>query len=318
MASPTTKVSFSGHETFPLRTTWLKKAYDGVRKEPSAFSDDDAMVRFGVGKNMVRSMRHWALACGILAEDPEATSVQKAALKPTPLGERLFADDGWDPYMEDPATVWLLHWQLASTPQRATTWYYAFNLLPRVEFTKPELVEWLTLWVEGRRVRASANSLRRDVDCFVRTYVPLQPTRTVPLEDTLACPLTELDLIRELRTSGALLLERSERVTLPDELIAFALCEFLKRRSETAHTLALEEIAFAEGSPGHVFALTEEALLHRFERLDRITDGALAFDETAGLRHVIISELPDPLKFLEAYYQRAQTYALASGEAARA
>ena len=48
---------FSGHETFPLRQLWLRKAYDAVTEtvEPaqrSVFSGEDAIVRFGVGKNM--------------------------------------------------------------------------------------------------------------------------------------------------------------------------------------------------------------------------------------------------------------------------
>ena len=53
---------FSGHETFPLRFGWLKKAYDAV--EPSKAQDEQqnpfktgGIAKFGVGKNMVASMR---------------------------------------------------------------------------------------------------------------------------------------------------------------------------------------------------------------------------------------------------------------------
>ena len=58
----------SGHETFPLRYGWLKKAFDAVSAaeesglDRSIFLADDAIARFGVGKNMVASMRHWAVA----------------------------------------------------------------------------------------------------------------------------------------------------------------------------------------------------------------------------------------------------------------
>ena len=51
---------FSGHETFPLRQMWLKKAFDEsierglIRK--STFSDENAIASFGVGKNMVASI----------------------------------------------------------------------------------------------------------------------------------------------------------------------------------------------------------------------------------------------------------------------
>ena len=75
MVSP---YSFSGHETFPLRLNWLKKAVSVVNDKSTVFQSDEAIVKFGVGKNMVRSIRHWGLATeviesidgGILARDP--------------------------------------------------------------------------------------------------------------------------------------------------------------------------------------------------------------------------------------------------------
>ena len=51
--------SFSGHETFPFRYTWMKKGVDTVRDDPTIFADDSATITLGVGKNMVRSIRHW-------------------------------------------------------------------------------------------------------------------------------------------------------------------------------------------------------------------------------------------------------------------
>src|SRR3546814_12368960 len=68
------RLQFAGHETFPLRYGWLKKAYDAVVEAcaldeaagASVFNDDIAIARFGVGKNMVLSMRHWALSVEVL------------------------------------------------------------------------------------------------------------------------------------------------------------------------------------------------------------------------------------------------------------
>lgn len=310
MTTASEKLSFSGHETFPLRSTWLSKAFAALVKDPDVFNQEDAMVRLGVGKNMVRSMRHWSLACGMAEEDLEGAAGVRGGLRVTPLGHAVFSKDGWDPYLEDPGTLWLLHWQLASTPLRSSTWYYAFNLLPKTEFTKEELTQWLLRWAEGRSSRVSENSLRRDVDCFARTYVATKPTRTVPLEDVLACPLTELGLLRELKTSASFILDRGDHITLPNALVAYALCEFLGRRQHRAHTLALEEVAFAEGGPGRVFALSEEALLYRFEQLEAATDGALSFDETAGLRQVIVHEVPEPMDVLSRYFEQSKATAL--------
>ena len=79
----------SGHETFPLRHGWLKKAFDAVREEQrgcrSIFNADDAIAWFGVGKNMVSSIRHWARAARVIREDKVDRS-----LYPTELGIMLF------------------------------------------------------------------------------------------------------------------------------------------------------------------------------------------------------------------------------------
>ena len=71
----------SGHETFPIRYGWLKKAFDRVwetedqRDNREVFSGSDAIARFGVGKNMVSSMRHWAKAAGMIKDAPGANGL---------------------------------------------------------------------------------------------------------------------------------------------------------------------------------------------------------------------------------------------------
>ena len=48
------KISFTGHDTFPLRHGWLEKAYYAVEKNNiNPFSTDDAIIDLCVGKNMV-------------------------------------------------------------------------------------------------------------------------------------------------------------------------------------------------------------------------------------------------------------------------
>ena len=149
--------AFSGHQSFPFRYPWLKKGVDGIRADPRIFGADDAMVRFGVGKNMVSSMRHWGLALGVLQEPPNVPGNRGRVLEPTDLGNALFNDAGWDPFLEDPGTLWLLHWQLVSQPHKATTWC---NQYPGVEFTRQDLVTQVeTLARQQAWARISSASL---------------------------------------------------------------------------------------------------------------------------------------------------------------
>ena len=124
---------FSGHETFPLRQLWLRKAYDQIRThQPSApkstFSDEESIVRFGVGKNMVNAIRHWSVACGFMQEDSEGGYV------PTALAIQIFGR--LDPYSEHPTTAWLLHWNLAGIGTRSMTWWWLFNCVPQQTFDR--------------------------------------------------------------------------------------------------------------------------------------------------------------------------------------
>ena len=93
------------------RHGWLAKAVDAVQKDAGASNSEDAMVDLGVGKNMVRSIRYWALATGVLAETPASRG---ASLYVTELGKLLFDEEsGVDRFNEDPNTLWLIHWKLS-------------------------------------------------------------------------------------------------------------------------------------------------------------------------------------------------------------
>ena len=97
----TNKYIFSGHESFPCKTLWLKKGYDFVIQGKD-FNSSEAVIDLGVGKNMVAAIRFWLRVFGICEND-----------QLTWLGNYLFNDEnGKDKYLEDLATLWLLHFHL--------------------------------------------------------------------------------------------------------------------------------------------------------------------------------------------------------------
>ena len=60
---------FARHETFHPRWGWLKKGFEAVSQESTIFLAEDAPVKLGVGKNMVRSLRYWCSAFKIIDEN---------------------------------------------------------------------------------------------------------------------------------------------------------------------------------------------------------------------------------------------------------
>lgn len=301
-------VSFSGHETFPFRYGWLKKGIDAVTQDPTIFSSEQAMTEMGVGKNMVRSIRHWCLAAGLIREDSGANAV-RGQLIATILGKKLFADNGFDPYLEDPATLWLIHWQLASNFNAATTWFWAFNYWNAAEFTKEVFVSELGTWLANSTYKQVAeNSLKRDADCFVRTYVQSRHTRGPISEDTLDCPLVDLHLVAELADGKTYQFQRGAQPSLPDEIFIYSLIEFWRALGQTGNTLAFEKIAYEAGSPGRIFKLDEDSISDRLERIETISDGLYAYDETAGLKQIYKrsdAEI-EPIALLKAYYRKSK------------
>src|SRR6266542_2527600 len=287
MQVPPTTFTFSGHETFPFRYSWLKKGLDAVTEDSALFLRDRAMVVLGVGKNMVRSIRHWCLAAGILETLQGPTHRPSGHLRPTWLGTALLADDGWDPYLEDPATLWLLHWQLASNARRCTTWFWAFSHFHEPEFTRALLTSALLAWTQAVGAkRIVQSSLRRDVDCFLRTYVPSRQSKVLLLEDTLDCPLVELGLVRTVGDGQVFQFQRGVQPQLPSGILFYALAAVWDRFAPAAETLALHDVGRQPGGPGQVFKIDDAALTERCADIENWTDGAVSYDETAGLRQL--------------------------------
>jgi len=295
------KGQFSGHETFPLRLLWLKKAFDvvGTGVPATFFTDPEAIVRFGVGRNMAVSIRYWSVATGMIKEESRI-------LKATPLGAALLADGGWDPYLEHAATIWLAHWNLASTPDRSTTIYYAFNAIVTPEFDAGGLVEELT--EEAKRLGwvLAETTLKRDVEVLLRSYVR---RREANVEDAAEALLCELGLLKEIRPS-MFAFSRGPKATLPDAVFAYALDAFWERTT-SGTSLSAEQITYGVGSPGRVFKLDEDSVAERLMRMREFTGGAWSWTDNAGLRQVQKSRKVDPLKLLEKTYQQLRRGAAA-------
>ena len=295
--------SFSGHQTFPFRYTWLKKGVDAVVEDSNIFSSENASVTLGVGKNMVSSIRHWCRVSGLIEEKIG----QRTELDATHLGKAIFGNknkEGLDPYLEDPATLWLIHYQIATNTNQATSWYWAFNVLRGNQFTPPLFTKDVYKWAQQQQSMrpVSENTLRRDVNCFIRTYC--QSRDSDPLvEETFDCPLVELNLIAELPDGSGYEFQRGDKETLPIEIVAWALVTFWENHFSLQGSLSFTHLMYDPSSPGRVFRLDEDTMTTHLEKLEPLTDGAFQYDETAGLKAVHRHGDLDPMALLKRYYE---------------
>ena len=270
--------SFAGHQTFAMRAGWLKKGLDAIQNDPQFFARDDALVVLGVGKNMVTAIRHWILATDL------ARAIGRD-ITATPIGRALFDDEGFDPYLEDAATLWLLHWNGCGP---GSSWFsaaWAFNYGREWEWTRENLCENLASAAAKIGKAPSSETLRRDVDVFLHTYAPAERTGSNS-EDGLDCPLRELGLIAP-NFEHHFRFAVGPKPTLPTAIFAYALLKFWNWKAPASATISAREVAGEAGSPGVVFKLDEDSTLAYLDKLADVTGGALRFEDTPMVRQVV-------------------------------
>ena len=98
----------------------------------------------------------------------------------------------------------------------------------------------------GRKV--SLNSVKRDVDVFVRSYLPSEPDKRRPPEDMFDSPLAELGLIEEVER-GLYSFNMGANMTLPDAVLSYALKSYWATSNLDAATLSFTEALHGPGQP---------------------------------------------------------------------
>jgi len=159
--SESIKYTFSGHDSFQCRQLWLKKGYDYIQSNKS-FNDEDAVVKLGVGKNMVSAIRYWMKAFNIIDSKD----------KPTEFGAKLLDNKGYDPFLEDDASLWLLHYQLIKTGL-ASTYSIIFNEFRKEKlfFNKVTFVNYLKRIKEAdKTLNFNDNTVAEDFIVLVKMY----------------------------------------------------------------------------------------------------------------------------------------------------
>jgi hypothetical protein len=260
--------TFARHETFHPRWGWIKKAYDAADESPRVFNAEDATLRLGVGKNMVRSIRFWGHASKILtrAENPDRPRLPLSS--PSRIGASLFGQDGWDPYTEEPGTLWLLHWLLLAPISEIPVWWIAFCEFSAVEFTEEQLTDFVTDQVRALSSwpQPHPSSVAKDISCMLRTYAPGVGHDNQAFDDIVDCPLRELGLLRCLdATERVYRFAVGPKSTLPPQIMLYASLDFLARTDAKANTVTASRLASEAGAPGRAFKISESDLVDLLE-----------------------------------------------------
>ncbi|AYQ35511.1 DUF4007 family protein [Runella sp. SP2] len=300
MSITTLKYTFSGHESFQCRYLWLKKGYDFI-KNGGSFTKEDAVVELGVGKNMVGSIRYWMKAFDLLDSNDKLTQ----------LGIKLLDDEGYDPYLENIASLWLLHFHLV-TKGHASIYSLIFNELRRekIEFTKDSFLGFIKRLSEQTGTAINPNTVETDFGVFQKMYLR---SESKDLDESFAGILTEIDLLRHKIVYTEIIennkkkenkqefyvIENTERTTLPSAIVLYGILQ----QSGTDISLNFNSLEQDPNQVGTVFALNRTGLLTKIEEI--VSENSnVVFSDQAGIRELQFKNdsKPDPFQILDEYY----------------
>ncbi|HMG03836.1 MAG TPA: DUF4007 family protein [Chthoniobacterales bacterium] len=298
----------SGHESFACRYAWLPKAVKWVDEKPHLFANEqEAMVDLGVGKNMVRAIRFWAHAAGMIE-----SRTKGAGHSVTELGRAILGIDGADPFLEDIRTLWLVHWKLSTNrTSPLLAWDFLLNRWQDPKLAPSAAAEALKKEAAREDQHLSSVTLQQHFDTFLHTYIPTRGRKGEVQEDNLDSPLVELELLvkageREVDTGGrreaVYAFRREEKPDITPELFVYCVVDFWFQRHPREETLPFQAIATSHGSPGQIFKIPEEDIRTRLMTLDQDSKGALKFSDASNLQQLRRTRELDPAEFLDAIY----------------
>ncbi|UXI00776.1 DUF4007 family protein [Photobacterium sp. TY1-4] len=295
--------AFGRHETFPLRFSWLPKGYQEFSQDPEVFESDNSTVKLGVGKNMVSSIKHWMKATQLLTDQNQLTE----------YAHFIFDEErGCDPYLEDEATIWLLHWLLCSNPNNATTWFWFFNQYVNADFDVTSMQSALEGFVDGRHVSKSPAKATLKSDCAVllRMYSQSDSLSKVALDEALDSPMSLLGLIdKHSSKSYSAELDNRDDIALGVFGFAFAQCVNCHIENDSRGTIPTKSLMLCTDNVAAVaatFRMTEMCFMTKLEQLQEKYPHLFEIRETAGISQVYLAqniEKLDPMNFIKDHYQ---------------
>lgn len=288
------KPRVKGHGTFVLRDGWTNKALSELAKDGNEkiFTASDATDIFGIGSNMVMSLRYWMQCFRFIDEEKLAKGCFLSD-----LGKLVFENDK---YLEDLFTIWIMHSNLVRNYERASLFHDYFNDDKIQTISKEQLTTiFMKKWKEFELPQKSIES---DIIVLFNTYCKTKVNDDP--EDKIVSPLTELGLIS---VNGDLYTKMQPDLrTLPDEVILYELSNLFeyeyadKKKIEQKRSISIERVASGIYSFESIYNLSKVAtnqILNRLQNLNYIT-----VDRTAGLDVIYDERIPKPLDVIKEYY----------------
>ena len=285
-------MKIKGHQSFHIRRGWIYKGLNEVRNDEFVFSRKDIVHTdlLGIGSNMVTALKYWLEALKLVDKKKEGS---KTLIVPSKIGELILEKD---PYLEEIETWQLLHYNLATNEEQATTWYWFFNEYKGNKFTKDNLFENLNSYIKQNYEKEVADrSLKDDINCLLNTYVE----RVVESpEDNMESPFAELGLINIANKKNG---ELSYTKSYKNKVNVYLAYYIIRNLAIDRENLDLKDIINSKNGIGNIFNLNSYEIMDILDSLQNL--GYIKVTRTGGLDYLSFVDERNPIEELENMYE---------------
>ena len=275
-----------GHEKFPLREGWINKGLS-VAKEKGThiFLESQGPDMLGVGTNMVKSIRYWMQACGLLVKEGNKEILSDMA-------EIIYMND---PYLEDIFSLWILHSNITKNIEQATVWYMFFNRFNVDSFNKADMQKKMQQLFNYVGQQVTESSLKDDIDVLLNMYSKDDNKNEDP-EDKIISPFSTLGIIKKEEETYYKI--QPDLRSIANELVLYEISSLLDHNK----SISIETIASGERSLGAIYNMTMVTVNKYLDNLEAM--GYIRVDRTAGLDMVYPENMKSPIEIIRDYYRK--------------
>lgn len=282
------KVRLKGHESFSIREGWLTKGIFEISENPRVFSEKNQTDIFGMGNNMVKSLKYWLTVSNLIKED------QKNGYVLSELGQLIMK---YDPYMEDMFCLYLIHTQIAQNTERALIWNIFFNKCHMKTFSKSELQARIEYILESENLEYNQKILSDEISALLKTYAS-EPRNDTP-ENNFTCPLVDLKLVKKIDRDTY----KKEKTSISN-LDPYIVYWLILNQAKEKDSINIEELLTQDNSVSNLLNLDKILLNEYLDILKRI--GLITLNRTAGLNMMYINRRYTLQEIFEIHYGREQ------------
>ena len=280
------------HETFSIREGWLEKGIHYINEDAKSMSKENGTRIFGLGSNMVKSLRYWLTATKL-------ATFKNANAKLEPLGQLILERD---PFIDNDFTLWLIHLFLATNEYDAPVFNAIFNL-DYSQFDKDFLLDRVPAKLSelGYDEVSSNSSLEADISIFLKSYYSEDLSNP---ENNMNCPLSKLNLFT---CEGKKIYSRKIPAfsKLDFRIIYLSLLRCVNFQ-EGEISFNVEDLYSLRNNPLKIFNLSKSALFHYLDEMQK--NDYIKFSKTAGLNVVQIREPKTIGEVVNSYFNEINNY----------